>query len=122
MRITILSDAQSVYPISMQEFDSDRFLFNCANGTLDLRTMEFRDHSAEDRLTKITPVEYDPHAWSDRYSRFISEIMSGNAEKAKFLQKALGYSVSGDTRFECMFFLYPDSANLRRQRGRQDQR
>lgn len=56
MRITILSDAQSVYPISMQEFDSDRFLFNCANGTLDLRTMEFREHSAEDRLTKITPM------------------------------------------------------------------
>ncbi len=109
MRITILSDAQSVYPISMQEFDSDRFLFNCANGTLDLRTMEFRGHSAEDRLTKITPTEYDPHAWSDRYSRFISEIMSGDTEKAKFLQKALGYSVSGDTRFECMFFLYGET-------------
>ena len=82
MRITILSDAQSVYPISMQEFDSDRFLFNCANGTLDLRTMEFREHSAEDRLTKITPTEYDPHAYSERYSRFISEIMSGDMEKA----------------------------------------
>ena len=109
MRITILSDAQSVYPISMQEFDSDRFLFNCANGTLDLRTMEFREHSAEDRLTKITPTEYDPHAYSERYSRFISEIMSGDAEKAKFLQKALGYSVSGDTRFECMFFLYGET-------------
>ena len=53
--------------------------------------------------------EYDPHAWSDRYSRFISEIMSGDAEKAKFLQKALGYSVSGDTRFECMFFLYGET-------------
>ena len=91
MRITILSDAQSVYPISMQEFDSDRFLFNCANGTLDLRTMEFREHSAEDRLTKITPTEYDPHAYSERYSRFISEIMSG------------------DARFECMFFLYGET-------------
>ena len=109
MRITILSDAQSVYPISMQEFDSDRFLFNCANGTLDLRTMEFREHSAEDRLTKITPTEYDSLAYSDRYSRFISEIMSGDTEKAKFLQKAHGYSVSGDTRFECMFFLYGET-------------
>ena len=109
VRITILSDARSVYPISMQEFDSDRYLFNCANGTLDLRTMEFRGHSAEDWLTKITPTEYDPHAWSDRYSRFISEIMSGDAEKAKFLQKLLGYSVSGDTRFECMFFLYGET-------------
>lgn len=93
----------------MQEFDSDRFLFNCANGTLDLRTMEFREHSAKDRLTKITPTEYDPLAYSKRYSRFISEIMSGDSEKARFLQKALGYSVSGDTRFECMFFLYGET-------------
>lgn len=96
VRITILSDAQSIYPISMQEFDSDRYLFNCANGTLDLRTMAFREHSAEDRLTKITPVDYVPGARSDRYTRFISEIMSGDVEKARFLQKALGYSVSGD--------------------------
>lgn len=109
IRITILCDAQSVYPISMQDFDADRFLFNCANGTLDLRTMTFREHSAEDRLTKITSVEYVPGTVSERYSRFISEIMSGDKEKAKFLQKALGYSVSGDTRFECMFFLYGET-------------
>lgn len=109
MRITILCDAQSVYPISMQDFDADRYLFNCANGTLDLRTMAFREHSAEDRLTKITSVEYVPGARSERYSRFISEIMSGDTEKARFLQKSLGYSVSGDTRFECMFFLYGET-------------
>ena len=109
IRITILCDAQSVYPISMQDFDSDRFLFNCANGTLDLRTNEFREHSADDRLTKITPVEYDPEAVSERFGSFITEIMSGDTEKARFLQKALGYSVSGDTRFECMFFLYGET-------------
>lgn len=62
VRITVLSDAQSVYPISMEEFDTDRYLFNCNNGTLDLRTMQFRDHSPEDRLTKIAPVKYDPNA------------------------------------------------------------
>ena len=109
VRITILCDAQSVYPISMQDFDANRFLFNCSNGTLDLRTNEFREHSADDRLTKITPVEYDPEAVSERFSSFISEIMSGDTEKARFLQKALGYSVSGDTRFECMFFLYGET-------------
>jgi len=32
--------------------------------------------------------------------------MSGDREKAKFLQKSLGYAVSGDTRHECLFFLY----------------
>lgn len=108
-RITILLDAQSVYPISIQDFDSNRYLFNCGNGTLDLRTMKFWEHSADDRLMKITPVEYLPGAKSCRYERFITEIMSGDMEKARFLQKAIGYSVSGDTRFECMFFLYGET-------------
>lgn len=106
VRITILNDAQSVYPISMEEFDADKYLFNCANGTIDLRTMEFKEHSPEDRLTKIAPVDFIPGAKNDRFDRFIREIMSGDMSKAKFLQKSVGYSVSGDTRFECMFFLY----------------
>lgn len=109
VRITVLSDAQSVYPISIEEFDTDRYLFNCNNGTLELRTMQFRNHSPEDRLTKIAPVKYDPNALCPRFTSFIDEIMSGDKEKAKFLQKALGYAVSGDTRFECMFFLYGET-------------
>ena len=106
VRITILCDAQSVYPIPMQEFDRDKDLLNCANGTIDLNSMQFREHNPEDRLTKIIPVEYIPGAKSERFDRFISEIMSGDMQRARFLQKSIGYALGGDTRFECMFFLY----------------
>ena len=51
-------------------------------------------------------MDYMPNAKSDRFDRFIREIVSGDISKARFLQKSVGYSVSGDTRFECMFFLY----------------
>ena len=106
VRITILCDAQSVYPIPMQEFDRDKDLLNCANGTIDLNSMQFREHNPEDRMTKIIPVEYIPGAKSERFDRFISEIMSGDIQRARFLQKSIGYALGGDTRFECMFFLY----------------
>ncbi|MBQ3431965.1 MAG: nucleoside triphosphatase [Clostridia bacterium] len=105
-RLIILNDAQSVYPIDMSRFDNDRFLFNCRNGTLNLKTMEFRSHSANDLITKLAPVDYEPSADCSRFSEFINEIMSNDAEKTEFLQKALGYSVSGDTRYECLFILY----------------
>lgn len=104
-----LKEAQSVYPVSMEEFDADRYLFNCENGTLDLGTMAFRDHDPEDRLTKIAHVQYDPQAVCERFDRYIDEIMSGDTDRARFLQKALGYAVSGDTRHECMFFLYGET-------------
>ena len=83
-RETVLKDAQSVYPISMAEFDQNPLMLNCANGTLFLMSMDFRPHNSEDRLTKISGVKYDPEAKSERWDRFIHEIMSGDEEKAKF--------------------------------------
>lgn len=61
-RDTMLKDAKSVFPLSMKQYDQDIYLFNCKNGTLDLRTMEFREHRPEDFLTKVSPVIYDPDA------------------------------------------------------------
>lgn len=105
-RETFLKDAQGVYPISASDFDRDPYIFNCKNGTLHLDTMTFTDHNPDDRLTKISEVEYDSEAQCERFNYFIGEIMDGDEDKARFLQKALGYGLSGDTRHECLFILY----------------
>ena len=105
-RETILKDAQGVYPIPMDAFDTDPFLFNCQNGTIHLKDMTFLPHAPEDKITKISDVIYDPDAHCDRFDRFVDEIMSGDQDRARFLQRSLGYALSGDTRFECLFILY----------------
>ena len=105
-RETVVKEAQVYYPIQMDEFDTDIFAFNCTNGTLHLNVMEFRPHNSEDKITKISPVKYDPNARFKRWDDFIVEVMSGDAEKACFLQKAMGYAISGDTQYECMFVLH----------------
>ena len=84
----------------------DAYIFNCKNGTLHIDTGEFTEHRSTDLLTKISPVVYDPTAYSERFSTYIDEIMSGDADRAKFLQKILGYGLTGDTRHECMTILY----------------
>lgn len=105
-RIIVLKDAASIYPISMTDFDADRNLLNCLNGTLNLRTLHFRPHSADDKITKLANVLYDPNAKCLRFEQFVDEIMSNEKDKSAFLQKVLGYALSGDTQYECMFFLY----------------
>lgn len=105
-RETIIKDARSVAPVSIEKFDVDPNILNCKNGTLHLDTMQFVPHRPEDLLTKMAPVCYDPTAHSDRFTRFVDEITSGDTDKARFLQKAMGYALSGDTRHECMFVLY----------------
>ena len=105
-RETILKDAASVHPVSMMEFDQDPYLFNCKNGTLDLRTREFRPHSPSDLLATISGVKYDPEARSEVWEKTISEVMQGDQETAAYLQKAMGYGLTGDTSEECFFTLY----------------
>ncbi len=105
-RETILKDAQGVYPIPMEAFDTDPFLFNCQNGTIHLRDITFHPHAPEDKLTKISDIVYNPEARCERFDRFVDEIMSGDQDRARFLQRSLGYALSGDTRFECLFILY----------------
>ena len=104
-REVFLKDAQSVHPISASVFDVDPYVFNCKNGTLRLDTMTFSPHDPDDFLTKISDVTYDPEARCERFERFIGEITE-DVQKARFLQKALGYGLSGDTQFECMFIMY----------------
>lgn len=105
-RETILRDAQSVHPISMKAFDSDPYALNCSNGTLHLGTMAFKPHCPDNLLTKITETVYDANAQCDRWECFIDEIMDGDPSKVQFLRKAMGYALSGDTKYECMFLLY----------------
>ena len=105
-RKTMIEDAKSVYPVKMSLFDSNRFLFNCQNGTLDLNTMTFKPHDPNDFITKISPVAYDPDATCPRWNQFIDEVMQNRSTVAKYLQKAVGYSLTGDTSLECLFIMY----------------
>ena len=111
-RETILKDAASVYPLPFVAFDRDPMLFNCLNGTLNLDNGRFSPHRPEDYLSKLSGVTFDPASRCERWERFIDEVMQGDAGKARFLQKALGYALTGDARHECFFILYgPSSRN-----------
>lgn len=105
-RETILKDAFSVYPIYQKDFDANPNLFNCKNGTLDLETFQFHKHDPADLLTKISGVKYVPGASCPRWEKFVSEVMQGDLYTAVYLQKTLGYGLTGEAPEECFFILY----------------
>lgn len=106
VRETILKDARDVNWFENADLDSDIYLFNCKNGTLDLKTMKFKPHDQNDLISRISNVVYDPKATSPDFEKFVTEIMSGDKDKMRFLQKALGYSLTGSAAEECFFILY----------------
>lgn len=102
-RKTLIQDAKPELRGSATEFDCDPYLFNCQNGTLDLRTGELRPHNPLDRISKQAAVDYAPEARSPRFVQFIEEITEGDTARAGMLQKALGYSMKGEANEECYF-------------------
>lgn len=93
-------------PVVPEQFDADPFLLNCVNGTVDLRTGELRPHRRADLITRLCPVQYDPAAHSPLWDRFLEEATGGNREVGQFLQRAVGYSLTGATSEEVLFFVH----------------
>ncbi|WP_415274874.1 phage/plasmid primase, P4 family [Clostridium perfringens] len=105
-RTAVLKDAQVYHPVKVADFDKDSYILNCLNGTYHLKEKRFYAHQSSDLLTKKVNVHYDVNAKSQRWDDFIQEIMTSDKEKSHFLQKILGYGLSGDTRHECLFILH----------------
>lgn len=105
-RETILKDAASVRPVKSDLFDRNPLVLNVQNGTLDLNSFSLKLHAAGDLLSRCAAVVYDPVATAPRWTQFIDEITAGDTETARYIQKAAGYALTGDTRHECFFILY----------------
>jgi putative DNA primase/helicase len=105
--------AQAEHPIaeSGAHWDTDAYLLGVPNGVIDLRTGTLRLGRREDRTTMQTAVAYDPNATCPRWERFVSEIFADDASLIRFVHRAVGYSLTGDTSEQCLFLLYGTGAN-----------
>lgn len=101
-----LATSEPGIPVLPDEFDRDSMLLNVENGTLDLETGQLRPHSPDDRISKLAPVQHDISATCPRWLAFLSEIFEGDAAKIRYMQKALGYTLTGKTTERAVFFLW----------------
>mgnify|MGYP000199184120 CR=1 FL=1 len=97
--------------VSRAQLDSSPWLLSVANGTIDLKTGELRDHDPADMITRLVPVAYDPAATCPTWDRFVAESMCGDASMVAFLQRVAGYSITGDVSAEAWFLHVGDGAN-----------
>ncbi|MFT9428180.1 MAG: phage/plasmid primase, P4 family, partial [Sporolactobacillus sp.] len=103
--------AEAMLAVSQQRLNRDPFLLNCKNGVLDLRTGQLRVPDRRDLITLNTGITYDPKARCPTWLAFLNSILctaDGTPKPAliDFLQRAIGYSLTGDTREQVIFFLW----------------
>jgi len=96
---------------NVEDFDRHEWKLNLLNGTLDLLTGNFYPHTPSDYITKLAPVNYDPQAQCPRWITFLRRIFNENDNLIRFVQRAIGYSLTGDTREQVLFFCHGIGAN-----------
>ena len=106
-----LAKAEPNISVSINQFDTDPWYLNCPNGILDLKRGTLIQHSLDQKVTKLTNTEYrydsTPHLWLS----FLSDITCGNQNLVDFIQKAVGYCLTGLTKEQCIFILYGSGEN-----------
>lgn len=116
IRINSILDVKPMVSVRKKELDSHSFLFNCDNGVIDLKTGELLPHDRDLLLTKLSPIKYDRNAECPNWKSFMESIFKTPAgepdhELINYLQKAIGYSLTGVTKEQVMFFLFGNGRN-----------
>jgi putative DNA primase/helicase len=106
-----LTQSERGIAVTDMELDSDPWLLNVKNGTLNLKTGTLHPHRREDLITKIIPVNFDPTAKCPIWDGFLNEVMLGDVQQIRFVQKAIGYSLTGITSEQVIFILLGPGAN-----------
>jgi putative DNA primase/helicase len=94
------------------EWDRDPWLLACNNGVIDLRTGNFSPGRPEDFIKTVSPTEWmniDKEA--PEWEKFLEGIFNGNLELVEYIQRLLGYSITGSTREHILPILYGEGRN-----------
>lgn len=86
-------------------FDAHPELLNLANGTYSLTNNEFYEARAEDMLTQLAPVTYDPAAACPKWEAYLDLVTQGDAETQMYLQRVCGYVLCGEQSAQKMFII-----------------
>ncbi len=97
--------------IRVELMDANPMLLSVANGTLDLASVTLLPHRRTDNITLHAPVLYDPAATCPKWETFLNEIFQGDADLIDYVQRAVGYSITGTGQEQKLFLMFGIGAN-----------
>lgn len=107
----IKKEIQHRVPVATNTFDRDDMLFNAQNGYIDLSSGNLHNHDSELFFSKIANFDYTEKEMADTWLDFLNDIFNDDQETIDYIQKALGYSLTGSNKEQVMFILYGKGNN-----------
>jgi putative DNA primase/helicase len=110
-KTNMLKESQHLLPAKPETFDKDKHLLNVQNGYLDLHTGKLHEHDKDKFFTKIASIEYTDKIDCPMWLDFLDQIFDGNRPLMNYMQRAVGYSLSGSIQEQMMFILHGNGRN-----------
>lgn len=98
-------------PKQNRDFDREAFALNCESGIISLKSGKLFPHDKERMISKSTHIEYAPDHEPKKWLKFLNEIFLEDQELITYVQKAVGYSLTGTNKEQVYFQCYGDGAN-----------
>ena len=106
-----LKEAEHLVPITSSVLDVDPYKLNTPSGVLDLVSGAVQPHNAAQNLSKICNAEYTEKRDTPVWDAFLAQIFNHDEAMIRFVQRAVGYSLTGVTDEQCMFICIGDGRN-----------
>lgn len=97
--------------LDYNDFDSDPWHLNCQNGTLNLKTGKLEKPSRDHYMTQTVGAKYDPDAECPTWLEFLKTVMQGEQTLVEYLQRCVGYTLTGSVKEQVLFMLWGDGQN-----------
>ncbi len=101
-----LAQSEPGIPAKLTDFDADPWVLNCNNGTIDLRTGTLCPHDRAKLCSRIIRIDYDPNTACPMWDAFLRRVMGANLALIEYLQRAVGYTLTGTTVEQILLFVF----------------
>lgn len=109
--IVAIAKSRPELVVQAKDLDADPWSLNCLNGTVNLRDGTLRPHAKDDLNTRLAPVNYDHAADCPIFEAFLDRIFAGDKDLIGFVQRWIGYSLTGDITQQKLPIFYGVGAN-----------
>jgi putative DNA primase/helicase len=107
----MIAQTEPLASITLDQLDRDEWLLNANNGTINLKTGKLQPHNPTDLITRVIDTDFVPDATSDQWVKFLNRIFDNKADLVAYIQRAMGYSITGNQGEQAIFFCHGSGWN-----------
>lgn len=110
-KIHMIEEFKKYVTIDHGVFDHDNMLLNTESGYVDLTNGELKDHDIKKMFSEQTASEYSDNIDCPMWKDFLEQIFNHDEKLIHYIQKAVGYSITGSTAEQVFFLLLGTGRN-----------